>query len=312
MRLIVTFLILVTIFSCKNSAENVETQTIPEKKDYEAISMLGDTLRPAPPSEKLMARFAEKKDAYDANPDSLDNIIWLGRFTAYQGKYNEAIDIYTQVMELFPDEPRLYRHRGHRYISIREFDKAIADLSHAAQLIEGTENKVEPDGMPNARNIPVSTLHGNIYYHLGLAHYLKHEWQPALDAYKKCLETSSYPDNVVSATHWIYMISRRMDETSDPQEYLVDITPDLDIIENMTYHKACLMYKGEIQADTIDLHSEDSPANSALKYAVGNWYYYNGNPDLAKQVFEGIVSGDDWASFGYIAAESDLARLENF
>ena len=63
----------------------------------------------------------------------------------------------------------MYRHRGHRYVSIREFDRAIADLEYAATLIEGTEDEIEPDGMPNAMNIPVSSLHSNIWYHLGLA-----------------------------------------------------------------------------------------------------------------------------------------------
>ena len=40
--------------------------------------------------------------------------------------------------------------------------------------------KIEPDGQPNARNIPTSTLNSNIYYHLGLAQYLKGEFEAAL------------------------------------------------------------------------------------------------------------------------------------
>ena len=83
---------------------------------------------------------------------------------------------FSQGIESFPDEPKLYRHRGHRYISVREFDKAIADLEKAVELIQGTPNEIEPDGMPNALNIPVSSLHGNIYYHLGLAYYLIGEY----------------------------------------------------------------------------------------------------------------------------------------
>ena len=42
--------------------------------------------------------------------------------------------------------------------SNNQFDLAIADLEHAAQLIEGTENVTEPDGLPNALNIPISPI----------------------------------------------------------------------------------------------------------------------------------------------------------
>jgi tetratricopeptide (TPR) repeat protein len=297
------------IISCNNSADKEKESDTPTLhiENYEAISLAGDTLRSAEPSEELMQRYLEKKNIYKNAPDDLDNLIWFGRFTAYKGNYKKAIEIYTEGLKKFPDESRLLRHRGHRYISIREFDKAIVDLKKAAKSIEDKQNKTEPDGMPNARNIPVSTMHGNIHYHLGLAYYLKQDMQNALNAYKKCLETSTSPDNVVSATHWIYMINMRMGRLETAEQYLQNITENMDVIENDAYHKACLVYKGLIQADDIyEPGAEDSPSGSALKYAIGNWHYYNGNREIARQIFEEIVAGEDWASFGFIAAESDL------
>jgi hypothetical protein len=68
-------------------------------------------------------------------------------------------------------------------------------------LIANTPDQIEPDGLPNARNIPTSTLQSNIWYHLGLAHYLRHDFDRALDAYRKCLAVSKNPDGVVSASH---------------------------------------------------------------------------------------------------------------
>jgi len=131
----------------------------------------------------------------------------------------------------------------------------------------------------------------------------------ALEAYKKCLETSSNPDNVVSSTHWIYMINRRMGRIETASQYLEPITEDMDIIENDAYHKACLMYKGLLQPDSLyQPGAEVSASGSALNYAIGNWYFYNGDREKAREIFEAIVAGDDWASFGYIAAESDLAN----
>jgi hypothetical protein len=45
-----------------------------------------------------------------------------------------------------------------------------------------------------------------------------------------------------------------------------------------------------------------------MAYGVGNWYFYNSHRDQAKEVFEKILKGKIWASFGYIAAEADFDR----
>lgn len=274
--------------------------------DYQAISMLGDTLRSSTASDKMMAQYRTKKASYDADPN-LENTIWLGRFTAYKGDYRKAIEIYSEGLQKFPDESRLLRHRGHRYISVREFDKAINDLEKAADLISGKENRVEEDGMPNPQGIPVSTMHGNIYYHLGLAHYLAGNDEKAIDAYKKCLQTSSNADNVVSATHWLYTISCRMGNHTEAQQYLNSIQPDMKVIENEAYLQACLLYKGSLKPSDLAGTTEDSPSNSALAYGLGNFMLCKGDTETASVIFNEIVSGSDWASFGYIAAEVDLA-----
>lgn len=308
---IITSLLLLT--GCK---ENKSDQTVSITEDhwqfpYQAISQLGDTLYAPTPSEKINTQLKEKQQAFEQHPD-LDNTIWLGRFTAYAGDYRKAIAIYSQGLQKFPDNSRLLRHRGHRYITIREFDNAIADLEKAASLIEGQENMVEQDGLPNAQNIPVSTMHGNIYYHLGLAHYLNRNMPAALEAFKNALNTAPNADNVVSTTHWIYMIQRRMSRTQAAENYLRNIKDSMPVIENQSYYKACLFYKSKVGIEEIyQPKTEDTPSNSAIAYAVGNWFWYNGNPARAKEIYREILSGTDWASFGFIAAETDLAKPFN-
>ncbi len=315
MKQLISILMLSILFSCNNPSkkENQSEESLQINKehlDYEAISLLGDTLRSAQPSEALIERYNKKKEAYDTNPLDIENIIWYGRFSAYMGNYNKAIDIYSLGIEKYPNEARFYRHRGHRYISIREFHKAIKDLTRAASLIEGKENQVEEDGMPNEQNIPVSTLHGNIYYHLGLAYYATQQIEPALKTYKSCLQTSNNPDNVVSATHWIYMIHNRLGRPTAAKNYLRNINSKMNVIENTAYHRACLFYKGELDAKAIYPTTEnDTPSNAALAYAYANWLYYNNRKTEATEILRNIVSRSDWASFGYIVAESDLALL---
>ena len=108
-----------------------------------------------------------------------------------------------------PRDARMYRHRGHRFISIRCFDDAITDFKKAASLIKGRPDVVEPDGLPNAKNIPTSTLQSNIWYHLGLAQYLKRDFGSAIKSYKEGIKVSKNPDMLVAMTNWLYVAQRR-------------------------------------------------------------------------------------------------------
>ena len=306
---------------CKKKTESnqlVNDQTTPQLEnsvenlmEYQTISLLGDTLRSGgEPSADLISRFEGREKAYSENPTDLENIIWHGRFLAYTGDYRAAIAIYTEGLETYPLESRLLRHRGHRYITLRELDRAIADLYKASELIQGKENMVEQDGMPNAQGIPVSTMHGNIFYHLGLAYYLDGQFEKAVETYKKCLNTSPNPDNVVSATHWIYMGLMRQGKTEEAEAALEIINTDMKIIENQSYYDLCLFYKGEKELREIYADGQEAnPSNSAVRYGIGNWYLYNGMEEEAEKIFQSMVDAPDWASFGHIAAEADLARM---
>lgn len=283
----------------------------------EAVSLFGEQLAPpALPDETRAdreAKLAAARAEAAARPDDVDAQIWLGRRIAYLGRYREAIDVYTRALAAHPDEPRLLRHRGHRYISVRRFDLAAADLERAAQIVAGKPDEVEPDGLPNARNIPVSSLQTNIWYHLGLAHYLLGDLEKARQAFAECLRLSTNADMQVSTTHWLYMTLRRLGRFGEAEALLEPIRPDMDVIENRAYHLLTLMYKGEIPPDAIPGLSDagDGGADApTLGYGLGDWYLYNGRQDDAVRAFREILTWkDQWSAFGYIAAEADLKRL---
>ncbi|NIM51250.1 MAG: hypothetical protein GTN62_15020 [Gemmatimonadales bacterium] len=280
----------------------------------EAISLLGDTLSPPPLApdvrQERERRLAEAQAAYNATPEVADSIIWLGRRLAYLGHYREAIETYTAGIALHPDDARLYRHRGHRYITTRRLDAAIEDLVRATQLVAGQPDQVEPDGLPNERGIPTSTLQSNIWYHLGLAHYLKGDLARAASSYRMCLDFSNNPDMLVATSHWLYMTLRRLGQSQDAAAVLTPIDAGMDIIENHSYHRLLLMYKGEISPDSLlaEAASGDALANATVAYGVGNWHLYNGRAEEAHQIFRQILEGSQWAAFGYVAAEAELAR----
>ena len=281
----------------------------------EAISFLGDTLyAPELPAEVLavyQARYDEAEDALVAAPEDADALIWMGRRTAYLGHYREAIETYTHAASLHPDDPRIYRHRGHRYLTVREPDNAIADFERAAALTEGQPDQVEPDGLPNAMNIPTSTLQFNIWYHLALAHYVRGDLEQALEAQRRCLEVSGNPDLLVATSYWLYMTLVRTGRESEAAELLEGIAADMEIIENDAYHQLLLLFKGERTVEDLAGPSGDAATlqSTTTAYGVGAWHLLEGRTAEAHATWERIIEGrNQWPAFGYLAAEGELAR----
>lgn len=282
----------------------------------QAMSFLGDTLlspdQPEEARELSLARYREAEDVLAATPEDVDALIWMGRRTAYLGQYREAIDIYTYALTLHPDDARLYRHRGHRYLTVRELDHAIADFERAAQLTTGQADEVEPDGLPNERNIPTSTLQFNIWYHLALAHYVRGDLQSALEAYRSCLAVSVHPDSVVATSYWLYMTLRRLGNDDAAQAVLSSIHVDMEIIESTSYLDLLLLFKGErTWEDFVGPAGEAATLQSTTTaYGLGVWHLLNDRLAEAQIIWETILTArNQWNAFGYLAAEGELARM---
>ena len=280
----------------------------------EARSLLGRPLYPVLPGPKRTKLEADleaaRADLAESPPDPA-RIVWVGRRLGYLWRINEAIEVYSEGIKAHPDYAPLYRHRGHRYISIRQFDNAIVDLEHAARLIKDKPDKVEPDGMPNAANIPLTTTGFNVWYHLALARYLKGDYAGALEAWQETMKyTGGYDDNIVAVTDWTYMTLRHLGRERQAAELIEAISPDMEIIENFAYHQRLLMYKGlRKPADLLDIEGASELDLATLGYGVALWYMESGERDKGVAVFERLVAGRYWPAFGFIAAEVELARL---
>ena len=251
---------------------------------------------------------AEQKAAADS---SSDNLIWEARRLGYLGRYKDAVVKLSSAIKKFPKDARLYRHRGHRYITLRCFDDAIRDFELAGKLVKGKPDEVEPDGQPNAANTPTSTLQSNIWYHLALAYYLKGDFKRAADAYKEAMKVSKNNDMLAATSHWYYMTLRRLERNKDAERLLAPIDGDFEVIENSDYLRLLRLYRDEVRPGALlnDLGEKaDTLGNASLGYGLGNWYLYNGDKDRAMEIFRRITAGSQWASFGYIAAEAELNR----
>ncbi|MEK6299406.1 MAG: tetratricopeptide repeat protein [Acidobacteriota bacterium] len=238
------------------------------------------------PDEKGAVAEAENKLA--ADPKNIELLVALGRAQASIWRYRDAIATYTRGIDTNPNAAVLYRHRGHRYISTRQFDKAVPDLERAAKL--------------NDKDF-------DIWYHLGLSYYLKGDFEKAAQAYEKCRAVVEKDDSLIAVSDWLYMSYRRQGKTAEGARVLERITPALKVEENKSYFDRLMFYKGlKKESELINDKMTDLEV-ATVGYGIANWHLYNGDKAKAKEYFQRIVSGKYWSAFGFIAAETDLTRL---
>ena len=296
--IIITPILISCSFNQKTNNDHLLLQTT------ETITLLGDTLiSPIIKEGKSLDEFKSAQKIYFNNEDNSESLIWYGRKAAYLGYYQKAIDLYSKGIKKYPDDARFYRHRGHRYISTRQYDKAIKDFRKAIRLIDEKVDQIEPDGLPNKKNIPLTTLNGNIWYHIGLAYYLTNDMNNALKAFSNRSVSHKYDDNIVSSAHWLYMINRRLGDIEGADRIIDKVNSEMDIIENMSYHQSCLFYKGKLKESEIVI-------DDVALYSLANWYMYQKNDTLnAKKYYQKLLKKGNPYSFAFIAGESDWIRF---
>lgn len=273
--------------------------------------------------------------------DIADRYIYAGRLLNYLNDPEGAVAMFSEGIERAPDDARLYRHRGHRYLTIRQYEKAVADLERAAELVQGQpdehefwqketqdeivkiilgrEDEIDTIHMPvNAETIAKtqgsykSTLHGSIYYHLAVGHYVLDNFEAALDAFRAAEVTSVDDDMHVANADWSFMTLRRLGRFEEAEAVIAgfdtdkaNVNPDEDF-----YLKRLRMYKGQISPEALLEDASVSAIGLTTQgYGVGNWYLTSGNKERAREVFSNVVENGVKHAFAYMAAEADLARI---
>lgn len=281
----------------------------------EATSLLGEPLYPILPDSASLATMNAQLDsadaAYQADPEDAEALIWLGRRLGYLGRYVDAIDAFSEGIERHPDDARFYRHRGHRFISVRELDRAIEDLEHAARLVSGREDIVEPDGQPNEAGIPRSTLHTNIWYHLGLARYLEGEFTGAAHAFRRGLHISPNDDMRVAMADWLWLTLTRTGREDEATALLDEVLADsMEVLENQAYERRLRLYAGQLSPEDLLPAGADALALATYGYGLGTWRLLQGDTAAARAIYDDLRTTGYWPAFGYLAAEAEVARLE--
>ncbi len=305
-------LLIATLLGLCISCTNPKPHFVDLPDDVQAISLLGDSLRSnVSLPDELHARIDSLIFLSNDNGDEASGLIWVARLAAYHGKYKETVSILTEGIDpnfSSQEMARFLRHRGHRYITLREFDLAITDFKTAAMVMIESDDRIEEDGLPNSQNMPLSSLYTNVYYHLGLAQYLTGDYESAAENYELCFNASTNDDMQIAALYWKYMSLRKLGRDEEAGRLLNLVSADLNIIENDSYLNLLLVFKGEFDPEHL-LNGGDALTNSTVGYGIGFWHHINGRKDRAYQIWQNVYDAGNWAAFGHIASEVELAAL---
>ena len=230
---------------------------------------------------------ARAESALAADPRNVDRIIALGVAQSGVRQYREAIRTFSRGLTIAPNNALLYRWRGHRYLSVRDLERANADLTKGAQLD--------------------STIYG-IWYHLGIVRYARGDFAGAVNAFSKALPIAPDSGERSGATDWLWMSLSRAGRSAEAQA-LLDRRPDVPPGGN-AYTQRLKLYRGEVRPDSVFTPADTADiAVATLSYGVGNWYLVRGDTAKAREWFERSVASGGWPAFGFIVSELELRRL---
>ena len=231
---------------------------------------------------------ARAEAALAADPKNVDLIIALGVAQSGIRQFREAIATFTGGIAIAPDNAMLYRWRGHRHLSVREFDQARDDLEHALALD--------------------STNYGALY-HLGIVRFVRGEFAGAADAFQRAQPRAPDAGELKGSTDWLWMSLSRAGQSAAAKAML-DRHPDSLPIDN-AYATRLRLYRGEIGPDQVMTAADTADVQVAtLSYGVGNWYLVRGDTATARTWFERSVRSGGWPGFGFIVSEVGTNRLE--
>ena len=260
----------------------------------EVVSALGRKLSSLPDDESVMA--ARKKLA--ANPRNVALVLVLSKAEAGRRQYKEAVATCTKGLAAAPQNADLYVERGHRELGLRKFQAAMKDLKRATELA--------PENL-------------DAHYHLGLAHYFLGEFGDAAASFKAARDLAKTDDSLIDCTNWLYVSLRRAGRDEQASEALSRITPAVKNIEPHLYFYLRLLYfyQGKI-AETDVLPAAPAKPNdveaelsfNTVSYGVGNWHLYHREIPQAVSLFQEVVKGEAWNSWGFVGSEVELVRMK--
>jgi tetratricopeptide (TPR) repeat protein len=238
------------------------------------------------------------REQLEGDRRNMSRYIKLGVAQATARQFREAIATFTRGLAAIPsngttqakrDRAMLLRWRGHRYLSVREFAKAEADLTAGYAL--------DP------------TNYG-ILFHLGVLRYLQGNFAQAATLFAKAQPRAPDGGELTGSTDWLWLSLSRAGRSADATAMLARKPDSLAAPLGYAYASRLRLYRGAVTPDQLFTPADTADVQIAtLSYGLGAWYLVQGDTVRARGAFERAMQGGGWPGFAFMAAEVELRRL---
>ena len=159
-----------------------------------------------------------------------------GVFQLKNGHFQQAVDEFSKLIELFPDNADAYKNRGVARINQKKYDLAIKDFETAKKIFPG--------------------LHG-LHSNLGVAWFYKKNYKKAIENYNNAIKTD--PQNHVAYFNRALCFTElnRNKEAIDDLSQTLALTPDF-------YLAIC--YKADLYVQKGETDKAIETYRSGIKY----------------------------------------------
>ena len=225
--------------------------------------------------------------ASEANPRNIARIIDLGVAQSGARQFREAIATFTRGLEIEPNNALLLRWRGHRYLSVREFDRAFADPTRGGAID--------------------STIYG-IWAHLGVVQYLRGDFAEAAVSFAKAQPIAPDAGELAGSTDWLWMSLSRAGRGAEAKAML-DRRPDSKLGPTRT-RGACSSIVARLVRKPCSRRRIPTTCRwprSPTALALG--YLLRGDKAQARTWFERSIPVGRLARVRFIVSEVELRRL---
>ncbi len=163
---------------------------------------------------------AEAQTEQASNETMEKDLFETGVLQFQQGEYQQAVDTFSDLIDLFPQNADAFKNRGVAYMKLEKFDDAIPDFESAKNI------------SPNLKGV---------YSNLGVIWYYKENYEKAIENYNREIEIT--PDNAVA----YFNRALSMTKLGETDNALSDLTAAISISPDF-YWAIC--YKADLLAHT--------------------------------------------------------------
>ncbi len=266
---------LATLLAFHPAAAQTVQYRSPAGVEYRALADTGPILR---------ARLAS-----NADPENVSKRIAMAVTQSGFRQFREAIATLSAGLTRTPDDVMLLRWRGHRYLSVREFAKARADLT---------------------RGFALDSTNYGILFHLGVLNFIEGDFRTAATMFARAQPRAPDGGERAGSTDWLWMSLSRDGRMAEANAMLARRPDSLPAPPGYAYVSRLRLYRGEVTPETLITPADTADVQVAtLNYGLGNWFMTHGDTVKARAAFERAVASGGWPGFGFIVSEAELSRL---